>query len=140
MDKITNKVNKLAGKQSATLDTSTTNPELNAHLIALLIEAEKKASAVIEVSKKQKAAGLKKARDESTAEIELYRKLLESEFQRKTREHINSRDTDATQIERDTELRKATLGKLFKENSINTLGLVFDTVVNIKLESHQNFK
>ncbi len=112
----------------------------NSQMIALLIDAEKKASNVIETSKKRKAATLKKARDESNADLERYRKSLENNFARVQKEFNNSKDQDADRVEKELQKKKSDLSHAFKEHSLLTLKHILDIVIDVNPEVHQNYR
>jgi V-type H+-transporting ATPase subunit G len=139
MDKV-EKIAKRIVKKDGGADIPVQSMAENSQMIALLIEAEKKASGVIEVAKRRKAATLKKARDESTAELERYRKQLENDFAHIQKDFHSSKGQDADRVEKELQKKRADLGQAFKEHSALTLKHVLDIVINVNPEVHQNYR
>jgi V-type H+-transporting ATPase subunit G len=116
------------------------NFENNSQLITILLEAEKKASVMIDAAKKRKLNMLKKARDDSTKEIDEFKKQLENDFKSKQKTYENNKGADAAQINREMQKRIQELNKLYKEHSASTLHRVVDIVVDVKPVVHQNYR
>ena len=136
MDKLKNKLS----AKTKNLHDSQIGSENNAVLIALLMDAEKKASNIIESAKRRKAAALKKAREDSEQELGQYKKNLENEFQYKQKEFQNSKGQGQAQVERELEVKQANLNKAFKDSSNTTLDHVLNIVINVGAQVHKNYR
>lgn len=118
----------------------TENMSSTGSYIIMLTEAEKKARDVIDAAKKRKAVILKKARDDSTHEIEEFRKEREHALKSLGEKHAYSKDTAVNQFQADLEHKKAELAANYKAHSEATLNAILYGIQNVKPKFHENLK
>jgi hypothetical protein len=119
--------------------TPSSDPKTDAHCILLLSEAERNAKQIVESARKRKMALIKKARDESANELEIYRKESESNLSKIVKENQSTQTSDSVKFEKDLVEKKADLGNSFKTNSLKTLEFVLNKFNDIQVKSHENY-
>lgn len=106
--------------------------------IIMLTDAEKRAREVIDAAKKRKNGLIKKAKDESSQEIEAFKKELESNFANVIKQYSTGQDTVAIKVDRDREIKKIELISAFKSKSPATLKFVINSILNVDPKCHEN--
>lgn len=106
--------------------------------IVMLTDAEKKARLTIEAAKKRKMTLMKKAKDDSAGEIEIFRKENEQAVNKIMRELSNGQEQTVSRIEQNFQNKKSILNEEFKLNRLATLNFILQLVLNIEPKTHGN--
>lgn len=112
----------------------------DANCIVMLTDAEKKARTIIDAAKKRKQALVKKAKDESSVEIESFRKEHEEAVAKLLKQYSTGQDTDVVKIEKELEIKKSELKNAFKTNNQATLKHIIQLIVSVQPKFHENLK
>ena len=105
-----------------------------------LMEAEKRARDIIDVAKKHKQGLLKKARDDSNAEVEVFKKECENNLRRLEFKIKSTQGSDVTQIEKELAQKISDMKLNYKNHWPRSLQSVLEKVTNVRVEYHKNFK
>lgn len=106
--------------------------------IVMLTDAEKKARKIIDEAKKKKLALMKKAKDDSAGEIEVFRKENEQAVNKRLIEFSSGEEKTVARIEQNFQSKKILLNEEFKMNRSATLDFILQLVLNIEPKTHGN--
>ncbi len=116
------------------------SPTKSDHLcIKQLSEAEKRAKQVVEEARKRRMVLMKKARDESTRELDSFKKNCETRLDKIVRENSSSQSSDAANFDKEMESKRSELNRMFNERFDLTFDFVIGIFDDIKAQSHENF-
>ncbi|CAB3977322.1 V-type proton ATPase subunit G, partial [Paramuricea clavata] len=87
-----------------------------------------------------KTKRLKEAKEEAQAEIEIFRKEQEKEFQDYQKDHMGSKDDFVLQDEQDTKEKLGEIEKSVEDNKDEVIQRILSLVYEIKPELHQNVR
>ena len=108
--------------------------------VVQLTDAEKRAREVIEDARRRKAIRLKKAREDSTKEIEDFRKLCDDNLDKLNKDHTLRQATNAIQFEKDLQAKRIELGNAYTRNFTAAYESVLDKMLDVKAELHKNLR
>ncbi|XP_065177936.1 probable V-type proton ATPase subunit G [Sycon ciliatum] len=108
--------------------------------IQQLLDAEKKASEIVDAARKRKTRRLKQARSEAAEEIEHCRRDKEVEFSRVQVEQRGSGDVFQNQIRRETELELTVLQREVQTNKQAVVERLLLLCTSVEPRLHQNLQ
>ena len=108
--------------------------------VVQLTDAEKKARDIVDSARRRKLAHLKKARDESGIEVDLFKRQCEENLTRILKENASGQDLTINQFEKDLDIKTNELKQLFMLNFQSTLNNVCNIVFDIQVKFHENLK
>ena len=105
-----------------------------------LTEAEKRSKEVIDGARKRKAYLIKKAKDDSTREIEAFRKENEMSLARAQKDYDLGNNTNAAQLDKTLQLKQAELYRAYQAGMRGTLETILRTILTVQPEFHENLR
>ncbi|RNA17900.1 V-type proton ATPase subunit G [Brachionus plicatilis] len=106
--------------------------------IVMLTDAEKRARTVVDAAKKRKIVLMKKAKEESTNEIENFRKQNEQTISKLLKEYSSGQEQNVCHIEENLKSKKALLSEEFKLHQNSTLDFILELVMHVEPKVHGN--
>ena len=106
--------------------------------IQTLLQAEKKASEVVQNARKQKLQKLKQAKEEADAEIQQFKTAIEQEFSQCKESHMGSSDQTSQKFEQDTKRLLDELAQQVKHHENEVIDMLLQYVAKVDLTLHPN--
>lgn len=107
--------------------------------VQLLLAAEKRASEKVAEARKRKARRLKQAKEEATAEIELFKAEQQQAFNKYEAEHMGSRGDVEKKIDRETNEKLEEMSNRIQSTKQQILDrLIGEVVTNVNPKIHRN--
>jgi ATP synthase subunit G len=103
-----------------------------------LLDAEKKASKILDDARKKKASKMKKAKDEAQLEIESTRKECEDNLKARVKSQSVNQDKSVVEFDKKLKTEVTFLTSAYQKNNIQALEFLLTVLNDIKPELHEN--
>lgn len=108
--------------------------------IVALTDAEKRAKKILEQARKRRTQLLKKAKEDSEAEVDAYRKSCEEKMIRLQQDYSGRKDLIVSMFSKETSERHRELRRMYEISYKSVLVNILEKILKPEPEFHENLK